>query len=78
MPVIIHCRDAYVEMLDVVRATRQAPVRGVLHCFQGDATAARGALDMGLVLGIGGSLTFPREEPLRLVVSGNSFPSTPS
>ncbi|NQT88830.1 TatD family hydrolase [bacterium] len=70
LPVIIHCRDAYDEFLEVLRAERQAPVCGVLHCFQGDAVAARGALDMGLVLGIGGSLTFPREEALRQVVAG--------
>ncbi|MFP4056709.1 MAG: TatD family hydrolase [Candidatus Brocadiia bacterium] len=70
LPVIIHCREAYGECLDVVRAERAPPVRGVLHCFQGDRAAARGALDLGLCLGIGGVLTFPREDALRRVVAG--------
>ena len=70
LPVIIHCRDAYADCLDIVRAERQPPVRGVLHCFQGDDAAARGALDLGLHIGVGGTLTFPREEALRQVVAG--------
>lgn len=69
LPIIIHCRDAYDDCLEIVRAERQAPVRGVLHCFQGDAAAARGALDLGLYVAVGGSLTFPREEALRQVVA---------
>jgi TatD DNase family protein len=70
LPVIIHCRDAYAEFLDVVRSERRLPVCGVLHCFQGDAATAQAALDLGLRIGIGGSLTFPREEALREAVAG--------
>jgi len=69
LPVVIHCRAAYAECLEVVRSERSAPVRGVLHCFQGDAAAARGALELGLFIAVGGSLTFPREEALRRVVA---------
>jgi TatD DNase family protein len=69
LPVVIHCRDAYAEFLEVVRAERRPPVRGVLHCFQGDTATARAALDLGLRIGIGGSLTFPREEALRETVA---------
>lgn len=70
LPIVIHCRDAYEECLEVVRSERDAPVAGVLHCFQGDAAAARGALDVGLCIAVGGSITFPREEALRRVVAG--------
>ena len=70
LPIVIHCRDAYQDCLDVVRAERRPPVCGVLHCFQGGEAAARAALDLGLFLGIGGSLTFPREDALRRVVAG--------
>lgn len=69
LPVVIHCRDAYLDCLEVLRAERQAPVRGILHCFQGDGDAARGALDLGLHIALGGSITFPRDEALRRVVS---------
>ena len=70
LPVVIHCRDAYAECLEAVRSERSVPVWGVLHCFQGDAAAARGALDLGLEVAVGGSITFPREEALRRVVAG--------
>jgi len=70
LPAVIHCRDAYEECLGIIRSEGARPVRGVMHCFQGDAEAARGALDLGLYLGIGGSLTFPREEALRRVAAG--------
>lgn len=69
LPVIIHCRDAYQECFEVLRSACQAPVHGVLHCFQGDGSAARAALDLGLHIGLGGSITFPREEALKRVVA---------
>ncbi len=69
LPAIIHCRDAYADCLDIVRVELRAEARGVMHCFLGDYAAARRALDLGLHLGIGGSLTFPREEALRRVVA---------
>jgi len=70
LPVVVHCRDAYEECLEILQAELPAPVRGVLHCFQGDAAVARCALDLGLYLGIGGTLTLPRGEALRGVVRG--------
>jgi len=68
LPVVVHCRDAYEECLSILQSELATPIRGVLHCFQGDAAVARRALDLGLHLGIGGMLTFPREEALRGVV----------
>jgi len=69
LPVIIHCRDAYRECFEIVRSECEPPLRGVLHCFQGDDRAASAALDLGLLIGLGGSITFPREEALRRVVA---------
>jgi TatD DNase family protein len=70
LPVVVHCRDAYAECLDILRREWPPPVRGVMHCFLGDQAVARQALELGMVLGIGGSLTFPREETLRQTVAG--------
>ncbi|MBM4037875.1 MAG: TatD family deoxyribonuclease [Planctomycetes bacterium] len=67
IPAVIHCRDAYPDCLDIVAAELGVEPRGVLHCFLGDAAAARRALDLGLHLGIGGGLT--RQEALRPVVA---------
>ena len=59
-PVILHVRDAMGDCLDVLRAHRGELLTngGVMHCFSGSAESARECLDLGLMLGFGGSLTF--------------------
>ncbi|MBM4036368.1 MAG: TatD family deoxyribonuclease, partial [Planctomycetes bacterium] len=37
LPAVIHCRDAYADCLEIVRAELGVGARGVLHCFLGDA-----------------------------------------
>jgi TatD DNase family protein len=67
-PVVVHCRDAYD---DVLRALAAGPVRetgGIMHCFSGDADAARRALDLGLVISIAGPVTYPSARALPEVV----------
>ena len=57
VPVILHCRDAVSDMLEILR--RYKVSRGVVHCFTEDVEAAIAFEKMGLYLGIGGVLTFP-------------------
>ena len=66
LPVVIHCRDAYDELLEVLAEYPQ--VRGVLHCFSGNETHAQRGLDLGYFLGIGGVITFKSAESLRQIV----------
>jgi TatD DNase family protein len=64
LPLIIHCRDAQDDVLAVLdEADTTDPV--VMHCFTGDATAARANLDRGYYLGIGGVATFKKSQGLR-------------
>jgi TatD DNase family protein len=63
VPVIIHQRAAEQEVLDTLQ--RFAPLRGVMHCFTGDADFAGRCVALGLHLGIGGVLTFPRSTAIR-------------
>ena len=63
LPVIFHCRDAFVPMFAVLRD--EPPVRGVMHCFSGGIDEARQALDLGLHLSFAGPLTYPKNDPLR-------------
>lgn len=65
LPVIIHCRDAYDDLLDILA---RYPLRGVLHCFSGETRHARRAVEMGWYLGIGGVVTFKNAHTLREVV----------
>lgn len=68
LPLVIHCRDACDDMLRVIRADERIPRHGVLHCYSGDYAQARGFLDEGYYLGVGGAVTYPNAEVLRDVV----------
>jgi TatD DNase family protein len=57
LPVVLHTRDAWDEMLDTLAAHGPAR-RGILHCYSGTAAQARRAVELGYALGIGGALTY--------------------
>lgn len=56
LPVIVHCRDAYAEVLRVL--AEEEPARVVMHCFSSSLEVARRCLDRGYYLGFGGPLTY--------------------
>lgn len=66
LPVIIHDREAHSETLGMLRA-HEGRVRGVLHCFSGDAEMARACLEMGFYLSIAGPVTYKKSDGLREV-----------
>lgn len=66
LPVILHHREAGEEFFRVL--AEEGPLQGVWHAFSGDVALARRALALGLHLGIGGPLTYRKNEPLRRVV----------
>lgn len=68
LPVIIHCRDAYADLLAVL-ARHGSGTRGVLHCFGGTVEQARQALDIGYVISVGGPVTFRNSGAVREVVA---------
>lgn len=63
LPVILHERAAWPEFLAILR--EEGPIRGVVHAFSGDYLRAQEALSLGLYLGIGGPVTYPKNEALR-------------
>jgi len=67
LPVIVHSRNAAEEVLDIWAEGRCR--LGVLHCFSGEAETARRAIELGLYLGIAGTITFRNAEPLRSLVA---------
>jgi TatD DNase family protein len=67
LTVIIHCREAYDDTLDILeKHWRDRPL--VMHSFGGDASQAKRALDFGFHLGIGGPVTYPNAQNIRDVV----------
>lgn len=73
-PVVIHCREAYDDLLDIWASTFHvaggsgAINPGVLHCYFGTVDQARRAVEMGFFLGIGGACTFKKAEELHEVI----------
>lgn len=58
LPVSIHSRNAIDECIAVVGEHQKGKLKGVFHCFSGNETQAKAAIDTGLSLGIGGVVTF--------------------
>lgn len=65
LPVIIHSRDSLDE---IFKALKPYPyIKGVLHCFPGNAEEARRAIGSGFLLGIGGVVTFKNSSMAQVV-----------
>ena len=58
LPFVIHCRDAFNEVFEVLDGHDSKDLRGVFHCFTGTLDQAKQALSYNLKLGIGGVVTF--------------------
>lgn len=59
LPVSIHCRDAWEEILMVLDEENTANLSGILHCFTGSVGQAKHIISYGnFKLGIGGVVTF--------------------
>ncbi len=69
LPILIHCRDAYADLLRVIRKAANRPVRGVLHCASGPAWYIQEALELGFYVSFAGNVTFPKAQALRDLVS---------
>jgi TatD DNase family protein len=67
LPVVIHNRESTDDLLGILRAARRQH-RGVIHSFLGDRASAERFLDLGLHLGVGGPLTYPKNDVLREAV----------
>jgi TatD DNase family protein len=65
LPVIIHCREAYAETLEVLANEGVEQVGGVMHCWAGTPEEARQTVSLGMALGFGGTLTFKNAETVR-------------
>lgn len=67
LPIVIHTRDAGQGVLDILEEYRCPELRGIIHCFSEDLAFAQRALKLNFVLGIGGPLTYPKNNELRNV-----------
>lgn len=58
LPIVIHCRNAFDEIFEILEQEKGPALRGIFHCFTGNLDQAYRAIGYGMKLGIGGVVTF--------------------
>lgn len=82
LPLIIHSRKSFAEILHVLNEYPKANFKGIFHCFSGDINQAKKVIEKGFYLGIGGTLTYKnsgiqevvKQIPLRYLVLETDAP----
>ncbi|MEM8834969.1 MAG: TatD family hydrolase [Planctomycetota bacterium] len=64
-PVVLHCREAFSELIPVLRASVLAPERFVFHCFTGGPDDMRALLDFGAHVSFTGVVTYKNAPEVR-------------
>jgi TatD DNase family protein len=70
VPLVIHCRDAYMDLIPMLRDAFRAPPEGrrfwgVVHCFSGTPEEAVACASLGFALGADGPVTYKKNDALR-------------
>nr|WP_315194916.1 TatD family hydrolase [uncultured Flavobacterium sp.] len=58
LPIIIHCREAFDEIFEILEEEKSPELFGIFHCFTGTYEQALQAISYNMKLGIGGVVTF--------------------
>ena len=82
LPIVIHCREAFDEIFEVLEAEKGEDLFGIFHCFTGTLEQAQRVLSFNMKLGIGGVVTFKNgkidtyleEVPLKEIVLETDSP----
>jgi TatD DNase family protein len=86
LPVIIHVRDAFDDIMPIIRTYYSKGLKGIFHCFSGTLEQARELTETGgFLLGINGSITYKKSAqatflnqiPLKFIVTETDSPYLP-
>ncbi|WP_395049796.1 TatD family hydrolase [Flavobacterium sp.] len=58
LPIVIHCREAFDEIFEILEEEKSVDLFGIFHCFSGTQEQALQAISYNMKLGIGGVVTF--------------------
>lgn len=58
MPFVVHDREAHKDCMDILKKYDVRRTGGIMHCFSGSAELAKEVISLGMVIALGGSLTF--------------------
>lgn len=57
-PIVVHCREAFEDVIKILREEGAGEVGGIFHAFPGGTDEAEEILDLGFLLGLGGPVTY--------------------
>jgi TatD DNase family protein len=60
LPIVIHCREAFDEIFEILESEKSDTLFGIFHCFSGTLAQAKKAISYNMKLGIGGVATFKK------------------
>ena len=70
LPLLIHCRRAFQDLLRIMREERAEKVGGIMHAFSGSLETARECIGLGFAISVAGPVTYRNAvRPLELVRS---------
>jgi TatD DNase family protein len=76
LPLVIHCRDAWEDLLPLLReAAARGPLSGVLHAFSGSAATAAACVDLGLYVSFAGNVTYKNKKFQTLQAAAAAVPA---
>jgi len=64
-PIIVHCRDAFADVFDIIEETEVGP-QSVLHCWTGGTRWTRRFLELGVTFSFAGPVAFETGDTIRL------------
>jgi TatD DNase family protein len=64
-PVVLHCREAFDDLIPILRGSGLEPTRLVFHCFTGTPADARKCLDLGAMISFTGVVTYRNAKEVR-------------
>jgi len=69
LPIVLHIREAYDEVLSILEEEKAEEVGGVFHCFSGDVTIAEAAMEKGFYISFTGVITFKNSKAVKVLES---------
>ncbi len=64
-PIIIHCRDAFADIIPILKKEFDPAIGGVMHCFSEGPKEAEESIKLGMHVSFAGNITYPKAQNLR-------------
>ena len=65
LPIVIHCRDAYVDTIDILKNIICPSKKGIFHCCQLNMELIKDALNLGFNISFAGPVTFKNSKNVK-------------